>query len=120
VAIQKIDGVFLFIGGTNLPRSGRNKCRVALICHLLALICRIGGTELSRGGKNKRSVALKFATLAKGGTELSHGGRNKCRNLKGGKYIVYTIYMPPFFLQELQKPHNFSCAVTLTPSELMK
>jgi hypothetical protein len=38
-------------------------------------------------------------------------------NLKGGKYIVYTIYMPPFFLQELQKAAQLLLCGTLTPSE---
>jgi len=44
VAIQKIDGVFLFIGGTNFPRGGKNKC-------IVAMIFRIGGTKNCHIGK---------------------------------------------------------------------
>jgi len=57
---------------------GKNKSRVASTCHHCGIECYNGGTELPRGGKNKCSVAIicrvmaaKFSNLAKGGNVVA-------------------------------------------------
>jgi hypothetical protein len=93
-----------------LPRGGKNKRSVALICHLLPLkfaTLAKGGTELSRGGKNKRSVALICHLF---GIDMPCGGRGKLPPLKKVAikfkrwqlYCIYDIIATIIFLQELQ------------------
>jgi hypothetical protein len=82
--------------GTELSRGGKNKRRVALICHLFGIDMPCGGSEKL---PPLQKVAYKFK--------------------RWQLYCIYDIITTITFLQELQKKtHNDSCAVTLTPSEL--
>jgi len=72
----------------NFPRCGKNKSRVALICHLCGIECHSVARNFPRCGKNKSRVALICRVVA---GKNCHLGKMWHANLKGGNYIVYPI-----------------------------